>query len=119
MKFYSVNISYGLDTFIFFFVVHFVFQGLGMRQEFSSDGGRRIVVSQPIIEGLDDVEEEEDGLACMVCREGYTLRPTDMLGVYAFSKRVNLGATSSDSGRGDCVYTTVSVTRKLNYLMLH
>ncbi|KAK3129243.1 hypothetical protein QOZ80_6BG0474630 [Eleusine coracana subsp. coracana] len=90
-------------------------QGLGMRQEFSSDGGRRIVVSQPIIEGLDDVEEEEDGLACMVCREGYTLRPTDMLGVYAFSKRVNLGATSSGSGRGDCVYTTVSHFNIIHY----
>ena len=36
-----------------------------MRQEFGSDGGRRIVVSQPIIEGFDDVEEEEELLACM------------------------------------------------------
>ncbi|KAF8656506.1 hypothetical protein HU200_060675 [Digitaria exilis] len=90
-------------------------QGMGMRQEFASDGGRRIVVSQPTIEGLDDVEEEEDGLACMVCREGYTLRPTDMLGVYAFSKRVNLGATSSGSGRGDCVYTTVSHFNIIHY----
>ncbi|PWZ15064.1 Auxin transport protein BIG [Zea mays] len=90
-------------------------QGMGMRQEFASDGGRRIVVSQPTIEGLDDVEEEEDGVACMVCREGYTLRPTDMLGVYAFSKRVNLGATSSGSGRGDCVYTTVSHFNIIHY----
>lgn len=72
-----------------------------MRQEFASDGGERIVVSQPAIEGLEDVEEEENGLACMVCREGYTLRPNDMLGVYSYSKRVNLG-------RGDTVYTTVS-----------
>lgn len=53
-----------------------------MRRELSSDGGERIVVSQPILEGFDDVEEEEDGLACMVCREGYKLRPTDLLGVY-------------------------------------
>uniref|UniRef100_A0A1D1Y594 Auxin transport protein BIG n=1 Tax=Anthurium amnicola TaxID=1678845 RepID=A0A1D1Y594_9ARAE len=83
-------------------------QGLGMRQELASDGGERIVVSQPIIEGLDDVEEEEDGLACMVCREGYTLRPNDMLGVYSYTKRVNLGAGSSGNARGDCVYTTVS-----------
>lgn len=83
-------------------------QGLGMRQEFASDGGERIVVAQPAIEGLEDVEEEEDGLACMVCREGYTLRPNDMLGVYSYSKRVNLGPTNSGSVRGDCVYTTVS-----------
>lgn len=83
-------------------------QGLGMRQELSSDGGERIVVSQPILEGFEDVEEEEDGLACMVCREGYKLRPTDLLGVYSYSKRVNLGVGSSGSTRGECVYTTVS-----------
>ncbi|CAN6479149.1 unnamed protein product [Victoria cruziana] len=81
-------------------------QGLGMRQEFS-EGGKRIVVAQPVIEGLEDVEEEE-GLACMVCREGYSLRPMDMLGVYSYSKRVNLGAGTSINTRGECVYTTVS-----------
>lgn len=84
-------------------------QGLGMRQEFASDGGERIVVSRPILEGLDDVEEEEeDGVACMVCREGYGLRPTDLLGIYSYSKRVNLGAGTSGSTRGEYVYTTVS-----------
>ncbi|EOY03818.1 Auxin transport protein (BIG) isoform 1 [Theobroma cacao] len=80
-------------------------QGLGMRQE---DGGERIVVARPFLEGLEDVEEEEDGLACMVCREGYSLRPTDLLGVYSYSKRVNLGVGTSGSARGECVYTTVS-----------
>ncbi|KAA8547874.1 hypothetical protein F0562_004303 [Nyssa sinensis] len=83
-------------------------QGLGMRQELASDGGERIVVAQPILEGLEDVEEEEDGLACMVCREGYSLRPTDVLGVYSYSKRVNLGVGTSGGTRGECVYTTVS-----------
>ncbi|KAI8020121.1 Auxin transport protein BIG [Camellia lanceoleosa] len=84
-------------------------EGLGMRQELASDGGERIVVSRPILEGLEDVEEEEeDGLACMVCREGYSLRPTDLLGVYSYSKRVNLGVGTSGSARGECVYTTVS-----------
>lgn len=79
-----------------------------MHQEVSSDGGERIVVSQPILEGFEDVEEEGDGLACMVCREGYKLRPTDLLGVYSYSKRVNLGVGTSGSARGECVYTTVS-----------
>ncbi|GAB2300127.1 hypothetical protein Dimus_038603 [Dionaea muscipula] len=83
-------------------------QGLGMRQEFSPDGGDRIIVAQPNLEGLEDVEEEEDGLACMVCREGYSLRPNDLLGVYSYSKRVNLGVGTSGSARGECVYTTVS-----------
>lgn len=84
-------------------------QGLGMRQELSPDGGERIVVARPVLEGLEDVEdEEEEGLSCMVCREGFRLRPTDLLGVYTYSKRVNLGVGSSGNARGDCVYTTVS-----------
>ncbi|KAL4322754.1 hypothetical protein S245_049914 [Arachis hypogaea] len=83
-------------------------QGLGMRQELSADGGERILVSRPLLEGLEDVQEEKDGLACMVCREGYTLRPTDLLGAYSYSKRVNLGVGASGSARGECVYTTVS-----------
>ncbi|XP_010261103.1 PREDICTED: auxin transport protein BIG isoform X2 [Nelumbo nucifera] len=83
-------------------------QGLGMRQELASDGGERIIVARPTIEGLDDVEEEKDGLACMVCREGYSLRPNDILGVYSYSKRVNLGVGTSGNTRGECVYTTVS-----------
>ncbi|CAN1244214.1 Auxin transport protein BIG [Linum perenne] len=87
---------------------HELLQGLGMRQELSSDGGERIVVARPNLEGLEDVEEEADGLACMVCREGYSLRPSDLLGVYTFSKRVNLGAGTTGSARGECVYTTVS-----------
>ncbi|XP_039029125.1 auxin transport protein BIG-like [Hibiscus syriacus] len=82
-------------------------QELGMRQELASDGGERIVVGRPLLEGLED-EEEEDGLTCMVCREGYSLRPTDLLGVYSYSKRVNLGVGTSGSARGECVYTTLS-----------
>ncbi|KAF6138260.1 hypothetical protein GIB67_019430 [Kingdonia uniflora] len=74
-------------------------QGLGMRQELSSDGGERIIVVQPSIEDLEDVEEEEDGVACMVCREGYSLWANDMLGIYSYSKRVNLGAGTSGSSR--------------------
>ncbi|KAK7374677.1 hypothetical protein VNO80_08114 [Phaseolus coccineus] len=79
-------------------------QGLGMRQE----GGERIVVAKPVLEGLEDVQEEEDGLACMVCREGYSLRPADLLGAYSYSKRVNLGGSSGSARGGECVYTTVS-----------
>lgn len=79
-----------------------------MRREVAPDGGERIVVAQPIIEGLEDVKEEEDGLACMVCREGYSLRPNDMLGVYSYSKRVNFGMVTSGSARAEWFYTTVS-----------
>ncbi|KAL2499836.1 Auxin transport protein BIG [Abeliophyllum distichum] len=82
-------------------------QGLGMRQELGSGGGERIIVAHPVLEGFDDVEEEE-GLACMVCREGYRLRPSDLLGAYTYSKRVSLGVGTSGNTHGDCVYTTVS-----------
>ncbi|MCO5564796.1 hypothetical protein L7F22_018464 [Adiantum nelumboides] len=82
-------------------------QGLGMRSEVTS-GGERIVISLPSIEGLDDVQEEEAGLACMVCREGYSLCPTDMLGTYCYSKRVNLGIGTNHNTRAEWVYTTVS-----------
>ncbi|XP_024540929.1 auxin transport protein BIG isoform X2 [Selaginella moellendorffii] len=81
-------------------------QGLGMRRELRSDGGERIVISKPRIEGLEDVEEEEAGLACMVCREGYKLR---MLGAYSYSKRVNIGSATVH-GRPEWVYTTVIST---------
>eukprot|EP00246_Nothoceros_aenigmaticus_P013242 TRINITY_DN4479_c0_g3_i1.p1 TRINITY_DN4479_c0_g3~~TRINITY_DN4479_c0_g3_i1.p1 ORF type:complete len:905 (+),score=186.28 TRINITY_DN4479_c0_g3_i1:47-2716(+) len=83
-------------------------QGLGMHRELRSDGGERIVVSKPIIEGLEEIEEEEAGLACMVCREGYRLRPTDMLGAYCYSKRVNLSYGMGGHAKAEWVYTTVS-----------
>lgn len=86
-----------------------------MRREVKSDGGERIIVSQPMIEGLEEMEEEEDGLACMVCQEGYTLRPNDMLGVYSYSKRINLGMGASGNARGECVYTTVSHFNMIHY----
>ncbi|KAL2641590.1 hypothetical protein R1flu_009177 [Riccia fluitans] len=82
--------------------------GLGMRRERTADGGERIVVAQPHIEGLAEVEEEEAGLACMVCREGYRLRPTDMLGAYCYSKRMNLAVGISSHVRAEWVYSTVS-----------
>ncbi|XP_024381357.1 auxin transport protein BIG isoform X3 [Physcomitrium patens] len=83
-------------------------EDLGMRREIRLDGGERIVVSKPHIEGMDEVEEEEAGLACMVCREGYLLRPTDMLGTYCYSKRVNVGMGVSSHKRSEWIYTTVS-----------
>ena len=78
-----------------------------MHQELTS-GGERIVVSHPSIEGLEDVQEEEAGLACMVCREGYSLCPTDMLGTYCYSKRLNLGLGIGSGTQSEWVYTTVS-----------
>ena len=78
--------------------------------------GKIVVVARPsIMEGMEDVEEEEDGLACMVCREGYSLRPGDALGVYSYTKRVSLGGAT----RGDCVYTTVSHFNVIHFQCHH
>ncbi|KAF6169131.1 hypothetical protein GIB67_038628 [Kingdonia uniflora] len=59
-----------------------------------------------VLASSEDVEE--GGLACMVCKGGYSLKPNDLLGIYSYSKRVNFGVGTSDSSRGECAYTTVS-----------
>ena len=33
---------------------------------------------------------DEKGFSCMVCQEGYSYKPTEMLGFYVYSKKVNL-----------------------------
>ncbi|KAF2077723.1 hypothetical protein CYY_000970 [Polysphondylium violaceum] len=39
----------------------------------------------------DIVEEDDDGFfTCMVCREGYSFKPEDVLGIYTYSKRIPL-----------------------------
>merc|ERR1712054_436468 len=39
--------------------------------------------------------EEEEGLTCMVCQEGYTYKPDEVLGLYVFAKKVkNLNISS-------------------------
>eukprot|EP00301_Raphidiophrys_heterophryoidea_P004344 c11897_g1_i1.p1 GENE.c11897_g1_i1~~c11897_g1_i1.p1 ORF type:complete len:680 (+),score=178.00 c11897_g1_i1:236-2041(+) len=43
------------------------------------------------MEDLDD----ETGLCCMVCREGYTFKPGEVLGVYVLCKRLGLPPTSA------------------------
>jgi E3 ubiquitin-protein ligase UBR4 len=41
---------------------------------------------------------EEGALVCRVCREGYKLRPLELMGVYCFCKRVD-GAAGWGSAR--------------------
>jgi len=61
---------------------------------------------------LDFDVDEEPGLACVVCMEGYTLRPEAVLGIYVYSKPVmvsaaieSIGSDSSDMLR---VYSLVT-----------
>ena len=48
---------------------------------------------------MDELEEEEGALVCMVCREGYGLRPMDAMCVYCNSRRVRLDDNQSSGGR--------------------
>ncbi len=52
--------------------------------QLSTGSGKVTVKAVPnVIEEL----EEETGLKCMVCMEGYHIRPQDVLGIYTFSIR--------------------------------
>ncbi|KAL9643652.1 hypothetical protein ABK040_016104 [Willaertia magna] len=50
--------------------------------------------------GFDDVEDEK-GITCSVCGDGYTFKPTEVIGTYVFCKHVILNDNSS-------AYSTVS-----------
>eukprot|EP00957_Ditylum_brightwellii_P014832 1118116-Ditylum_brightwellii.AAC.1 len=41
---------------------------------------------------LDEMEEMEDeaGLTCAVCQEGRTLQPSELLGLYAYMKKISV-----------------------------
>ena len=41
--------------------------------------------------------EEEEGLACVICKEGYGLRPDDILGFYVFVSSVSVTKPSSET----------------------
>lgn len=98
---------------------------LGMTQV-ESDVGTRIVRSpasvpptSPLAAELAAMEEEEEEpshLTCMVCREGYRLKPSELLGCYCFTKPV-----SSDDLAGTCPpqlgsYPTFSTVSHFNLI---
>ena len=51
--------------------------------------------------------KEEVGLTCCICREGNRYHPTKVLGIYTYTKRINIddGEVKSRKTQG---YTTVS-----------
>jgi hypothetical protein len=44
-------------------------------------------------------QQEETGPKCIVCQDGYTKKPTDVLGMYVFSKKHKISEISA-SGNG-------------------
>eukprot|EP01062_Namystynia_karyoxenos_P008248 TRINITY_DN1289_c3_g1_i3.p2 TRINITY_DN1289_c3_g1~~TRINITY_DN1289_c3_g1_i3.p2 ORF type:complete len:958 (+),score=351.53 TRINITY_DN1289_c3_g1_i3:3066-5939(+) len=67
---------------------------------------------------LDSLEDEE-GLACLVCREGAALRPQDVLGLYVYVRRVeivtNVFQQSGAGGKGYSLAALSPPQRVLTY----
>jgi len=66
----------------------------------------QVTVKGSVLKQMEDLKEET-GLTCCICREGYRYQPAKVLGVYTFTKRVNLDdfETKSRKTQG---YSTVS-----------
>lgn len=86
---------------------------LGMR---TNERGQVTAKSVSFVEDLG----EETGLTCIICREGYKFQPTKVLGIYTFTKRIQLeswegcgpnvtpGSSKGSGGRKTMGYTTVT-----------
>jgi hypothetical protein len=57
--------------------------------------------------------EEESGLTCAVCQEGRTLQPSELLGLYAFMKKVTI-QSSQGGGKGDVDGTVMLMSLPLS-----
>lgn len=61
---------------------------------------------------------EELGPKCIVCQEGYTSKPSEILGMYVFCKRLKIAELSSSS-KGFITtlgYTTVTHSNYIHFL---
>ncbi|KAG1664196.1 E3 ubiquitin-protein ligase UBR4 [Nymphon striatum] len=71
---------------------------LGMK---TNEKGQVSIDESSILTDMDDLGDES-GLVCVICREGYKFQPTKVLGIYTFTKRVNIddceGKTRQTSG---------------------
>jgi E3 ubiquitin-protein ligase UBR4 len=62
--------------------------------------------------------DEEKGPKCIVCHEGYTKKPHEILGIYVFSKRLKI-AELSPTGTGFLTtvgYQTVTHSNFIHFL---
>jgi len=58
----------------------------------------------PDLNKFGDMLDEEAGLACVICKEGYTLRPDDLLGFYVFVTPVQVHTgIEHPTGEGDVI----------------
>ncbi|XP_037079445.1 E3 ubiquitin-protein ligase UBR4-like [Pollicipes pollicipes] len=75
---------------------------LGMR---ANDKGQ-VVIKSSVLRQLDDISDEQ-GLTCVICREGYKFQPTKVLGIYTYTKRCPLD-DAEPKQRKTMGYTTVT-----------
>lgn len=47
------------------------------------DGGDKRIVAAERLQGLEQLDEDK-GHLCMICREGYSFKRDDILGIYTF-----------------------------------
>jgi len=69
--------------------------------------GQVKVVAPKLKEATELKEEEDSGMVCSICREGYRSQPEKVLGVYTYSKRVNADEFDSRALK-QATYSTVS-----------
>lgn len=62
--------------------------------------------------------QEETGPRCIVCQEGYTKKPTEVLGMYVFSKKLKIKEISENGlGFTNTVgYTTVTHSNFIHFV---
>jgi len=58
--------------------------------------------------------EEEAGFTCKICREGYSFKPEEILGIYTFTKRANLAQINA-GGRTEPGYSTVTYLTTVHF----
>eukprot|EP01133_Synstelium_polycarpum_P011499 gene11499-13413_t len=96
-----------------------VLKELGLAQQ-----GKHITAKH-VPGSIEDLEDEE-GFTCMVCREGYSFKPDDVLGIYTYAKRIpllpinettatNVSSSGSSSSGVSYGYTTVTHFNIIHY----
>ncbi|RWS26760.1 E3 ubiquitin-protein ligase UBR4-like protein, partial [Leptotrombidium deliense] len=84
---------------------------MGVRQKQLAELGMRanekgqVTASSVILRQVEDLGEEQ-GLVCIICREGYKFQPTKVIGIYTFTKKCNI--EPFDMSARKIGYSTVS-----------
>jgi hypothetical protein len=70
------------------------------------------------LSAFDEMLAEEPGLSCVICQEGYTLRPQDLLGFYIYSKPVIVSTFIENLSNVAEHFTVMSLVTHFNCIHL-